>query len=172
MIRPCLAALAALLGLVAGPTPAPAQGLPYYEVQCSAHLVGVGTPELSRANAQRAAVDAWNALARQAHGAATPFDFIDGMTHRSRLSMSCSSGGLRTTCEARGRACTWVMTTRRNTEVASACPWGTTRTIANNLVPPCRPIEMAGVVPFGQSWRPRCPSGYTLRPNQAMCQRN
>ena len=145
--------------------PALAQQAAYVEVQCSAHIVGVGRPAVRHSVAQQSAIDAWDAEARRIHGARTTFTYRTGVGHRSRLSLSCQSRAGRDTCEVRGRACAYVETRTPNTEVAASCDPGYVLggenigrpVCAPNAVGSARPVNPVGPVDW---YPPRCPPGY------------
>ena len=172
MIRPLF--LATLAALTLMPPPATAQPLPFVEVICSQTLNATGRGAATRRNAEQSAIDAWDAEARRVHGASTPFNYVDGMSQRSRLTLSCSSRLGVDTCEVRGRACVWVPTRTPNAQVASACQPHFTRLDPRGLtVAECGPNHVGHqrprTGPFGvfvpnAPNAPICPPGYRLNP--------
>ena len=144
-----------------GPRAAAAQG--YVTAVCSDHFQGVGEPALRQNRAEQNAMDAWNALARNRHGAQTGFTFEAGL-RMGRVKLSCSSRAGRETCTASGRACLWESTRQPNDHVLASCPLGFVLTADRGLCVASR---------YGNSWSRipadakslDCPEGYSLEPS-------
>ena len=170
MFRPLI--LAALVALTLPVAPAAAQPLPFVEVICSQSLNATGRGAAVRRNAEQSAIDAWDAEARRVHGATTPFNYVDGMSQRSRLTLSCASRLGIDTCQVRGRACVWVPTRTPNARVASACQPHFTRLDPSGMaMADCGPNHVGhqrprsgpfGVFVPNAPRAPICPPGYRL----------
>ena len=169
------AAAARLLGLICtvtlGPHAAAAQE--YVAAVCSDHFRGVGAPAMRQTRAEQNAIDAWNALARNTHGAGTGFTFEVGL-RMGRVKLSCSSRAGRETCTASGRACAWETTGQPNDHVLAACPEGYVLDAERRICAASRYGDRKPSVARDTSDL-LCPTGYSLEPSpgrQPRCLRN